>query len=422
LFRCLGQSDVQHRAKQEYPAMTVRSFRRRATVLPFVAMTITCLAASGAAAQGIPKIETEFANGGKLRFYGQINKGFLSYDDGQVSESYNFIDNNNSNTRAGLTYGVGIGDGWDYLGTLEIQYAPVSTTNQGLDRATGLPRNTPASAFEFTNANIRQIDNRFTNETYGVFYLGQGNMASNDTVKVDFSGTTVIAGVAVQDSAGGQLLRQEDGVLSSRNIGNAFNDYNGLGRRVRIRYDTPSFNGFVFRTSYGQNQLGTNPLTQDDPLYDIALAYTGEAGDFRYGAQTSYSWNDIQSTDRTTTILNGSASILHTPTGLNLTIAGAGQDTEVNTQSYYYVKGGWIGDLVAWGKTAVSIDYYDGTNVLAVGSTSRSTGLAVVQNVTAWNTELWATYRTYEVSNENGLASSNYQDSNALFFGARFRF
>ena len=56
------------------------------------------------AAQELPKIEKTFENGGTLRFYGQINKGVLSYDDGQETESYGLIDNDNSNTRFGLTY------------------------------------------------------------------------------------------------------------------------------------------------------------------------------------------------------------------------------------------------------------------------------------------------------------------------------
>jgi hypothetical protein len=386
--------------------------------LATAATAATALWANMSIADPLPRVEWTFDNSSVLRFYGQINKGFLNYDDGLVSESYNFIDNNNSNTRFGLTYSAPINDQWDYLGTLEIQYAPVSTTNQGLDAATGLPRNTPASAFEFTNANIRQIDNRLSSDDYGIFYLGQGNMASNDTVKVDFSGTTVIAGVAVQDSAGGQLLRETNGTLSNIRISNAFTDYNGLGRKVRFRYDSPSFGGFVIRASYGQDLLSSNEDTRDDPLYDIAIAYTGESGDFRYGAQASYSWNDVKSTDTTTNILNGSASVLHTPTGLNLTVAAANRDNQVRTGSFYYVKAGWLADLVDWGKTAFSVDYYDGSDIFADGSESTSTGLSVVQNVTDWNTEFWLTYRTYQAS----TPKISYDDSDALFFGARFRF
>ena len=92
-----------------------------------------CLAVSAlsvpALADPLPKVEKEFADGSVLRFYGQINKGFLNYDDGQESETYDFIDNNNSNTRFGLTYKAEFADVWEYLGTIEIQYAPFSTSN-----------------------------------------------------------------------------------------------------------------------------------------------------------------------------------------------------------------------------------------------------------------------------------------------------
>lgn len=392
--------------------------RRPPAGLPLMVMTVSILAGSAVLADPLPRVEKKFANGSVLRFYGQINKGFLNYDDGLVSESYNFIDNNNSNTRFGLTYTARINDQWDYLGTLEIQYAPYSTSNQALDPATGLPKSNPASAYEFTNANIRKIDNKFTNEDIGSFYLGQGDMASNDTAKVDFSGTTVIAGAAVQDSAGGQLLRQADGTLSKIKISDAFKDYNGLGRKVRVRYDTPSFNGFSFRASYGQDQLSTNEAVQDNPLYDIAATYANEFGDFKVGAQVAYAWNDVKDKDTTTTTLSGSGSVLHTPTGLNLTLASANQDNETLEGSYWYVKGGWLGDFVSWGKTAVSIDYYSGSDIQSAGSQSESTGFAIVQNVTDWNTEFWMTYRTYDLD----TPKIAYDSSSALFFGARFRF
>ena len=49
------------------------------------AFTVALLAAAPAVAQGIPRIEHEFPNGAKLRFFGQINKGILDYDDGVES-------------------------------------------------------------------------------------------------------------------------------------------------------------------------------------------------------------------------------------------------------------------------------------------------------------------------------------------------
>ncbi len=358
----------------------------------------------------LPKVELKFPDESVLRFYGQINKGVLSYDDGQVSKTYGLIDNDNSNTRIGLTYNARIGDSWKYLGTLELQYAPFSTSTASILQPTP-----PSSAYMFTNANIRQIDNKLTSETYGSFYLGQGNMASYDTVKVDFSGTTVTQWVEVQDLAGGQLLREEDGTLSKTKISTAFNDYNGLGRAVRVRYDTPSINGFTFRTSYGQDQLSSNAAEQNDPLYDVAVAYEGEAGDFKYAAQAAYSWN-VEDT-ATVTTLDGSASVLHKPTGLNLTLAAASSDNETLTGTYWYVKVGWLADLVSWGKTAFAVDYYQGNDIFAAGSDSSTASISVVQSIVSWNTEIYAAYRTYSAS----TATVAYDDANAFFFGARFK-
>jgi hypothetical protein len=385
---------------------------------------VTVLLVAGPAPADPPrKIEKKFANGSVLRFYGQINKGFLNYDDGQVTGNYDLIDNNNSNTRFGLTYTSDLGDAWKYLGTIEIQYAPFSTTSTSLSQPSP-----PSSAYDLTDANIRLIDNKFTSEGLGVFYLGQGDMVSYNTAEVDLSGTSVIARSAVQNIAGGQLLREADGTLSNVSINDAFNNYNGIGRRVRLRYDTPNLAGFSLRGSFGRNLLYTNTnaekqeAVRNQNLYDLALAYNGESGDFKYEAQAAYSYQDAYTVSGKVTpsieILDGSASVLHGPTGLNLTVALGQQDNGNYTGDYGYIKGGWQTDLVSWGKTAFAIDYYSGNEINGTGTSSQSTGLSVVQNITDWNTELWATYRTYSYD----AATTDYDDAQAIFVGARFKF
>ena len=403
--------------------MSACSVGRYATYASLAAAAL-CLVAEAAVGDPLPKVEKKFADGSVLRFYGQINKGFLNYDDGVESETYDFIDNNNSNTRFGLTYKAEFAEVWEYLGTIEIQYAPYSTTNINIQN-----QSPPSGAYELGNANIRKIDNQFTNERLGVFYIGQGNMASQDTAEVDLSGTTVIAKSAVQESAGAQLLRQTDGTLSKIQIKNAFTNYNGLGRKVRLRYDTPAFSGFSLRTSYGRDLLYENSddavqdAVQDQNLYDVALAYEGSSGDFKYAAQAAFSYKESYTANSKTTngvhILDGSGSVLHVPTGLNLTVALGQQDNGSYTGSYGYVKAGWLADdLVSWGKTAFALDYYSGTDITGDGSDSESTGISVVQNITNWNTELWATYRDYSYDD----TKADYDDGKALFLGARFKF
>lgn len=374
----------------------------------FAALLTAPAAQAQTAPAGPPKLEWSFDNGSKVRLYGQINKGILQYDDGQETQSYGLIDNANSNTRLGLTYDHTIGQDWDYTATIELQYAPFSSNNTNLLRQTP-----PAGAYDFSNANIRLIDNQFANKKYGTFSIGQGNMASQNTAKVDLSGTSVINSSAVDDTAGGQLMRQSDGTLSSVRIRDAFSAYNGLGRKVRIRYDTPSFSNFTISASYGRDLLADTQAVRDVDLYDVAVDYTNTFNDFRVSGELSYAdaGND-------TNILSSSGSLLHTPTGLSLTLAGGSQDKGDLTGTYGFVKLGWQHDFIAMGTTAFAVDYYKGTDILSDGSKSDSTGISVVQNITNYGTQLWLTYRDYSLSEQ----TVSYQDSSALFGGLRFRF
>ena len=115
---------------------------------------------------------------------------------------------------------------------------------------------------------------------------------------------------------------------------------------------------------------------------------------------------------------DGSASILHGPTGLSATVALGQQDNGSLTGSYGYVKLGWQADLISWGKTAFAIDYYSGTDIASAGSDSESTSFSVVQNITDWNTEVYLTWREYDYSEPE----TSFLAANAMFIGARFKF
>ncbi|MCX7302217.1 MAG: porin [Rhodobacterales bacterium] len=380
------------------------SFRRFARLLSVTA--IVAITGSLAQAEGIPPVEWTFAGGGSVRFYGQINKGFLTFNDGQETETYNFIDNYNSNTRFGLTYDQTLGRDWAYQGRFELQYDPFSTNTANI-----LEPKPSSSAYQLTTSNIRYIDNRFTSRRDGVFYLGQGDMASNNTAEVDFSGTKVIAYSEVQDSAGGQYLRLSDGTLSDVTIDDAFTNYDGLSRAVRIRYDTALFNGFGARASYGQYLLSDDASTREEILYDVVATYEGRFDSFKIAAQAAYSVKGSE-----TTIIDGSASVLHEPTGLSVTIASGSQDKSDAVGSYGYIKLGWQADLVSWGSTAIAVDAYSGTDIAAPGSESKSTSLSLVQTIDRANTELWATWRSYDFQQDG----ADYNPADAFFIGARF--
>ncbi len=150
--------------------------------------TPTLLAfAGGVLAQGLPPIQREFSNGSVLTFYGQINKGILSYDDGRETKSYFLIDNDNSGTRAGISYTQEF-DAWTFENVNEFGYAPYSTSTVNIEQ------DSPTSEdYEFSNANIRKLDFSFANDQYGKFWLGQGSMATDGILEIDRSGTDIIA-------------------------------------------------------------------------------------------------------------------------------------------------------------------------------------------------------------------------------------
>ncbi len=389
----------------------------------------------GVAAQGLPPVEAEFPNGATLRFYGQINKGFLSYDDGVDRESYDFIDNDNSNTRFGLRFTQEIGD-WTFQNVNEFAYAPYSTGDINI-----IDDSPPSGAYDWSNDNIRKIDFTLEHDRYGKFWAGQGSMATDGVTEIDLSGTGVIGYSNVADSARAQIIRYSDRSLSfagNPQIGDAFDNYDG-GRLVRFRYDTPSFNGFSLALAYGQNLLSGDSDKRDVRQYDVAIYYANSFEAFDLEAGVGYYGNNEDDA-----VWAGSVSAIHTPTGVNGTFAAGVQDEGDNSGSYWYGKLGLLRKYVGWGDTAVAADYYRGYDVFQTGdvllfdsdgaavvsedgdqiggditsSDSKSYGLSLVQNVDSWNTEFWLTVRNYDYSDN----FASYEDGQAIFGGARFRF
>ncbi len=394
--------------------MLSKKSRAHAMLLLFAATMFASVAPTFGqeASKGLPKIQRKFSNGATLRFYGQVDKGILTYDDGQEQASYGLIDNANSNTRVGLSYRQTTGD-WTFENVNEFAYAPYSTSDINIENQTP-----SADDWRFSNSNIRKIDFTFANESYGKFWIGQGSMATDGTTEVDLSGTSVIAYSSVADSAQAQLLRQSDGTLSDIELGDVFKNLDG-DRRVRVRYDTPKFNNFTAAAAFGRNLLSDSPDVRDANLFDASINYDNTFNDeIQIKGSIGYNWAEGVAGGDDTTKWGGSISGLHKPSGTNVTFAAGTTDTGGNTNTFWYGKAGLIRPFVSWGDTAMSIDYYSGGDFNNENSESTSWGLAVVQNITAANTELWATFRSYSYSDDE----ASYEDGQALFWGARFKF
>lgn len=358
--------------------------------------------------QGLPQIRLDLGDGGHVRLYGHVNMGLQHVDDGKDSETSVPLDNANSVTRLGVHVERPLEQGWKASARVEVGYAPYGSfrINQ--------VENDPD--FTFNENNIRWIDFNLHNPRYGAVSVGQGAMATAGVAFTDFSDTQVIAASAPADSAGAQFLRPEDALLpvdAGPTVGRAYSNFDGF-RRVRVRYDTPTYMGLGATAAYGRNLLTTNNAETDEDLFDIALTYGGQTEDFRFGAAVGYFWDRF---DRE--IAAGSASVLHKSTGLSFSVAAGALDTDnAPTASYAYGKLGLTRDILSVGRSAVSIDYYDGEDIATAGSDSRSVGFAAVQFVDSINSEFWLTWRVYDYD-EPGR---NFEDLQVVFGGVRFRF
>ncbi|MEM8570160.1 MAG: porin [Pseudomonadota bacterium] len=379
----------------------VSSERRIGLALVVACSTVATNALAQDTSVGIQPLQWEFQDDTVIRIYGQLNQGVLVFDDGDESTSYGLVDNDNSSTRLGIRSVTDYDSGWELFSNIEFEYQPhpSNSVNQ-------LDKND--ADFGFDKTNFRKAEVRVASEQYGRFWLGQGSMASDGIAEVDLSGTGVIAYSSVSDIGGG-LFRFDDGALSDVSTGGAFSNLDGAGRKMRVRYDTRSFSGFRLKASYGQDTLND----KDDSIYDIAATYEGSFETFEIGAAVGYAQDD--GADQAT--YAGSVSGLHTPTGLSLTLATGGRDSD-DDPSYGYVKLGYERNFFATGSTAFSIDYYDGEGIVNDDSESTAYAFAFVQNVDNWDTQWYLALRQYEYDDDAGA----YEDGLATMAGLRIRF
>jgi len=362
---------------------------------------LAALASSGTAlAEGLEPIEYTFGDGTVVRVSGQINMGVLYYDDG-VDGYTNFVDNDNSSSRIRFQVFM-TGDEWKMESTLEAEYQPLASNV--VSQLNDEPN------WDFPSTNIRKAEIAFSNDRFGKLWLGQGSMASDGTAEVDNSGTAIISYSSIADTAGGFFFRNSASALSDITVGSAFSNFDGLGRKLRVRYDTPTFHGFGLRTSYGEDALAE----KQDALYDVAATYSGDFDAIDLDAAIGYAWN----TETDTETISGSISGLHKPTGISLTLAAAHEFTDGIEGRYGYVKLGYQREFFDIGATAFSVDYYFGSDIAAAGSDSTTVGLAAVQNIDAYNLQLWALWRNYSYDDD----ADEYDDGQAVFGGALFKF
>ncbi len=369
------------------------------TFLQFRSLQTTALGGVLMLLPALGHAQQTFGSETTFNFYGHLNIGVLTVDDGVDTDSI-LTDNDNSNSRFGFTIDTKLNNGND----LRFQFeTAIGLTGSGQ----ASPQNDDFD-IDPRITDLRRFDLIYTTQQYGRFYIGQGSTATDGIAERDLSQTSVVTYSSLQDRAGGLAFRLADGTLSNVSVGQAFSAFDG-GRRFRVRYDTPKYAGFTFSGSYGTEVLAENDNRE---FTDFGVSYAHDTDQITFQAALGFA----QATD-SPDLLAGSASVLHKPTGLNFTLAaGENQESDAN---YYYAKVGIVRDWFGIGNTAIAVDFTEGNNFNSVGSESESTAISIVQKVDRWNTELFASYRTFSLDDES---EASFQDLDTTFIGARWSF
>lgn len=349
----------------------------------------------------------------KLALSGQVNRAFL-YADNSVVDDFFFVDNDNSSTRLRVHATGDVSCDFQIGAQIEVQFESNSSADIRFKQSG------QASANNFTE---RKLEIWFHSETWGRLWLGQGDTASNGTSEVDLSKTGVIGYSGIEDMASG--LEFENGVR----IGSVFDNYDGLSRTDRVRYDTPAFAGFQLSASW-----------TDDNEWDVALRFAREFYGHKFAAAASFVDGERGQGFTSDYQISGSASVLFS-NGFNLTFAAGMQDDEgagaTQRDTYFiYGKAGWVLDLFDWGYTAIAGDIAYNRNEAAPGDEAWSYGAYLVQKVDVVGTEFYAGVRLHRLDhggvvtlNPTGVnflnqinATSDPDDVIAVMTGARVKF
>jgi len=325
------------------------------------------------------------ADGVEFKLSGQVSRAITSVDNG-VDEDVLFVDNNNSGTRFRLTGKMDVRPGLTAGIIWETQYQDNSSGS--IDIGDSDNSSTFAS---------RKRDLWFKGG-FGKVSLGQGDGAANGTSEVDFSGTT-IADYSGQDLYDGVDFVDAAGTVVSSN-GGAFNNFDGLSRNDRVRYDTPTFGPVGVAISAGQDKA------------EVAVRYSQKLrGGSKIGAALGYVGTDDPGKDNLKQ-LGLSASFIAAG-GFNITGAYGEQDFDTGPKSTLDPTNAYVKVGQKFGSSAVSLSYTKTEDQAGANLEAERTNLAYVYNI-AKGVELFS---DYEKASLDGA-----QDKDLFAIGSRIKF
>lgn len=382
-----------------------------------------------------------------LTVSGHVTQSVLFWDDGEESNVY-VVGNEHDQTTFVFVGEAAISK--DLTAGYDIAIQVEDSTSDAVDQ------NTDDGVVGFT---LWHSNWYLDSKTLGRLTVGETPRATDGAPERDLSEATLAGYAGVQDIGGAFFLRRKgDDRLSGVTWGDLADHFNGDPASV-VRYDTPTFLGFAASATWGE-----------DDIWDAALSYTKDKGDIQIASAIGYTEitdTDGEFADLDQSTLVGSISVLHEPSGLNLTVAagrrefdqsvvdGDGVARTPEDPKYVYVKAGWIAKMSPLGATAFYGDYgrfddylssgldddtvgslgFGGFDCAAAGGVCRVTdseaevfGAGVVQHIEAAEMQVFLGYRHWSAQfdladgNGDGVQEAQIEDFDTVIAGSKISF
>ncbi len=358
---------------------------------------------NGTAGQALAAVKAQ----ADVRWWAQVNRAALYADNGAESEWFH-VDNDSMPSRFGVAgdYKPEIWNGWTIGGQIELGFKS--------DNSTEVVFGGPDPEFKVDG---RKIEAYAKNKRFGALSVGQGDMASNGTAEEDLSGTYVAAYSQVRFAAASlafapratkpQPVAEEPAGTNvpprpAPRVKDVFNNFDGLSRDDRIRYDAPAWRG-----------LAVSASVAGEENFDLALRHCAEIGRNKLASAVAVARKGA-GVDQ----YSGSCSLL-LGCGLNFTAAVGGQDMDGECSPFsVYGKIGYKLDWFSVGTTAFAVDYSRNEEISQAGDVAESYAVVLNQRLDPLNAELYCTARNYVLDREN----ADYDDLFVFMSGVKVSF
>jgi hypothetical protein len=260
-----------------------------------------------------------------LTITGQVNRMVTWYDDGHGSQTYYGLDNTNSSSRFILLGEAKVNSyvkmGFEIM--IEIEAGGTSSKVSQLDEdgkvgsQIGGPGSFNQSNVDAYFGDARRVAWWLEHKDLGRLTIGRYDSAGVIQT-IDLGGVGAVASSSFILINGGYFIRGGSGQFYAMNWGNIGDPAASQGRAELVRYDSPSWNGFIYSAS----------VAEAGDYWGTMLRYAGEFSGFRVAAGLGYESVSDKQTPSSINVLydaasrpsveawGGGLSVMHVPTGL----------------------------------------------------------------------------------------------------------